>query len=89
MRVIGPCVVGDADNRLLDVDEAGGLQQLAGAVLVRDWARNSVRGVGEPAIPLCEHAVGGQCVVVAARLHVDFNVLYPAGAGLEMSGGAR
>jgi hypothetical protein len=48
-----------------------------------------VRGVGEPAIPLCEHAVGGQCVVVAARLHVDFNVLYPAGAGLEMSGGAR
>jgi hypothetical protein len=82
--VVGPRVVGDADDRLLDVDEAGRLQQLAGAVLVCDWARDPVGGVGEPAVPLDQHAVGRQRVVVAARLHVDFNVLDPAGAGLEV-----
>lgn len=78
VRVVGPRIVGDANDRLLDVDEASLLQQLASAVLVCDGAGNAVRGVCEPPVPFDEHTVLRKCVVVAARLHVDFDMLYPA-----------
>ena len=89
VRVVRPRVVGNTDDRLLDVDEAGLLQQLARAVLVGNGARHSVCGVGEPAIPLDKHAVLRERVVIAARLHVDFDVLDPACAGLEVSAEIR
>lgn len=85
VRVVRPRVVGDANNRLLDVDEAGRLQQLARAVLVRDWARHSLRGIVDIAVPLPQHAVRRQGAVVAARLHVHLDVLDPAGARLQVS----
>ncbi|KAJ8118030.1 hypothetical protein OPT61_g919 [Boeremia exigua] len=86
VRVIGPRVVGHANDRLLDVDEAGGLQVLARAVVVGDWARNPPGCVGEVAVPLDELALGVKGAVVAARLHVDLHVLDPAAAGLQVAG---
>jgi hypothetical protein len=83
--VIGPRIIWDADDCFLDVDEAGLLQQLAGAMLVCDWARDPVGGVCEPAVPLIQMRVGREGVVVAARLHVDLDVLDPASAGFEVA----
>jgi hypothetical protein len=45
VRIIGPRVVRNADDRLLNVDETGRLQQVTGTVLICNWARDPVCGV--------------------------------------------
>lgn len=85
VRVIGPRVVRDANYSLLDVYEACLLEQLASSVLVCNRARNSIRSVCNPSVPLREHAVRGKCIVVATGLHVNLNVLDPAGARFQVS----
>ena len=87
MIVGGPSVVGRTDDGLLDVDEAGGLQQLACAVVVSNGSIYPSCGILEVVVPLGEVAVLRERAVVAAGLEVDLNVLYPPGPGLEVAGG--
>ena len=85
VRIIGPGVVGNANNGFLDIDEPGCLQVLARPVVVCDWARDSPCCVGKVSVPLHELALGVERTIVAARLHINLNVFYPTAARLEVS----
>jgi hypothetical protein len=87
MGIVGPRIVRDANDSLLDIDEACRLQVLAGPVLIGNGSRNAPCGVSQPLVPLHKLALGIEGAVIAAWLHVDFDVLQVAAAGSEVSGG--
>ena len=88
MEIGGPGVEGQADDALLDIDEALGVEHLHGGGLEGDGFAAARGGVLEVVVPAEERGVfarvGG---VVAAGAEVDFHVFEVAVFGLEVSGG--
>ena len=87
MEIGRPGVEGQADDALLDIDEALGVQHLHGGGLEGDGFAAARGGVLEVVVPAEERGVfarvGG---VVAAGAQVDFHVFEVAVFGLEVSG---
>lgn len=85
MGVSRPRVVWCTDYGLLDVDEAGRLEQLASAVVIRNGAVNASCGIGEVIVPLGEVAVWREGAIVTAGLQVNLDMFYPPRTGFQVS----
>lgn len=86
MWVLGPRIEGRPNDALLNVREAGSLQQLPGVCLVFDGLAGSPRRVFKVIVPLERRGLG-QGPVIATRLKVNLDVLDMSLSGFEMPGG--
>jgi hypothetical protein len=62
------------------------LQELTGAVVIRNRAVDASCGIRKVVVPLGEVAVWGERAVVAAGLQVNFDMFYPPRTGFQVAG---
>ena len=78
VRVGRPRAERDLDDVFLDVDEAGPLQHVSGPAVVGERFVDARRGLVEVTPPAQQDRVGLQGAVVAARRHVQLDLLEAA-----------
>lgn len=86
MWIRWPAVERRPDYLLLHIDKPCRLELLPRGVLVLDRLVETAGGVFQVVVPLNEIRIRGERVIVATRLQVDFDLLYPSVSGFEMSG---
>jgi hypothetical protein len=69
----------------MDVNKTGILKQLACVLVVGDRALNALSSTCKVFVPLRQRAVRGKRVIDTPGLQIDFDVLYPTLAGLQMT----
>lgn len=66
MGIVGPRVVGSANDDFLDIDETCGLQHLAGGMVIRNGAGGPRGRICQIPVPVGEMVGFGESMIIAA-----------------------